>query len=339
MISKKNGTSKPEKEKVLANSYDLLGIIESFKDKLSSDSIDVLRKLSEDKVDSSCVNLIRAKDNSKIIKTIIDEYKAAQDAKVKNDQDLIELDGKISLDASAVEAAEMDIENSIEFTNDLSNLKHENQLIKDQIEQYDKLISDEDQKIANSEQSTEDSKMRYQEWRLALAASDAVQDSKNQYTSAMFNNLIDTVGDFWDEIDKGHSNADIEYDENTNQIQLRDKTSKTPILLKHSDGGGKASSGQFEKALLCMAFARASLTGLQMPVFIDDAMGDMDPKHKQRAIDSAATNFGQVIFVTNTEDTVLGKITPDCIIQTIGSKSEGKKSIVSGGFVVKFLHY
>ena len=34
------------------------------------------------------------------------------------------------------------------------------------------------------------------------------------------------------------------------------------ILLKHSDGGGKASSGQFEKALLA-AFARASLTGLQ----------------------------------------------------------------------------
>ena len=118
----------------------------------------------------------------------------------------------------------------------------------------------------------------------------------------MFNTLINTVKEFWKQIDNGHSNADIEFDSKTQQIQLRDRASNTPILLQHSDGGGKASSGQFEKALLCMAFARASLTGLNMPVFIDDAMGDMDPNHKERAIHSAASKFGQVIFVTNTKD-------------------------------------
>ena len=68
LISKKNGTSKvPEKEKVLANSYDLLGIIESFKDKLSSDSIDVLGSCLKIKL-IHLVNLIRARITQKSLR-------------------------------------------------------------------------------------------------------------------------------------------------------------------------------------------------------------------------------------------------------------------------------
>ena len=332
LISMKNKQSEiPDKEKVLASSFDINGVINAFKNIISKESINTLQKLTENPINSSCTTLVNSGDNKEDVKLIIDEYKSAQDAKIKNEQDLIELDTKISLDATAVEAATMDLENIIQFAKDKTQLEKSNQDIKDQIEIYDGLITKEDEKIANSKQSDVNSKSLYEQWQLALNVSNAVQTSKNQYISAMFNTLINTVKEFWKQIDNGHSNADIEFDSKTQQIQLRDRASNTPILLQHSDGGGKASSGQFEKALLCMAFARASLTGLNMPVFIDDAMGDMDPNHKERAIHSAASKFGQVIFVTNTKDSIVGKIQPECTILVEGSKKEGKKSISARG--------
>jgi hypothetical protein len=332
IISNKNKQSDiPDKEKVLANSFDISGMISAFENKLSDESVKALKELSENAFNSSCTTLINSYENKESVKLIIDEYKSAQDAKVKNEQDLIELDGKISLDATAVELAELDLTNAIDFAKDELELKRNNQEIKDQIEKYETLIVDEDKKIAGSKQSSTDSKSLYQQWQLALEASNAVQQSKNEYTSAMFNTLINKVKEFWKEIDDGHSNADIEFDEKTKKIQLRDLTSKTPFELKLSDGGGKASSGQFEKALLCMAFGRASLTGLHMPVFIDDAMADMDPNHKKRAINSAASSFGQVIFVTNTKDTIVENIDVGCTIRVEGSKSEGNKSITTVG--------
>ena len=50
--------------------------------------------------------------------------------------------------------------------------------------------------------------------------------------------------------------------------------------------------------------ARIKIIGMDLPVFMDDAMGDIDSNHKKRAIESAAKHFGQVIYLTNTTESV-----------------------------------
>ena len=103
LISMKNKQSEiPDKEKVLASSFDINGVINAFKNIISKESINTLQKLTENPINSSCTTLVNSGDNKKDVKLIIDEYKSAQDAKIKNEQDLIELDTKISLDATAV---------------------------------------------------------------------------------------------------------------------------------------------------------------------------------------------------------------------------------------------
>lgn len=330
LLSKNLENELPNKDQVLASAVDLGVVLDLFSDQLSDDSVSKLSELDKNSSLSNCIALVSAEENSTHVYPLLNEFKQAWDSKRDHEIAMAIMGSKMALDPTKVELAQKSMDDALTFQKDLVELQQENETIQAQIDEYLVKISAEDVKIASSTESGDLSLELYKQWQLALGAYNAVKNSKANYTDAMFEHLIGRIKKFWDEIDAGHSDADIEYDEETRSIYLLDKKTSTHVSLRHSDGGGAASSGQFEKALLCMAFARASLTGLHLPVFIDDAMGDMDPEHKQRAITSAAKHFGQVVFVTNTTDSVVGKVKLDHIIMTLGEKAKGTKSIEYG---------
>ena len=55
-----------------------------------------------------------------------------------------------------------------------------------------------------------------------------------------------------------------------------------------------------------------------------DWMGDIDSNHKKRAIEAAATHFGQVIYVTNSPETIEQHTNLDLKITCINPKQPSK---------------
>jgi len=314
----------PSKDSTAAEDLKLRAVINEFSSHLSPDSKDKLEKLIDTKSTLNCVKLLEAPDISSEIAIVCADLKNALASQLTAHAKQIEVNAEIQITPTEANTAKMHRQEGIEAAVEKTNLKNTNEQLQNQIDAYKEEMETQTEIIEDASAEGDSAVLLSKQLKIARGILSATRKARSKYVDTMFTKLVGVIQNFWSEIDAGHSKASIEYDSGERKIRLKDDASGEWIDLQYGDGEGDASSGQFEKSLLCMAMARIKIIGLEMPVFMDDAMGDIDPNHKKRAIDSAAKHFGQVIYVTNSPTTIESVTSLDLKITTVNPKTTNK---------------
>jgi len=327
-LMEKKGVEKnlPSRLSVMAKAYDVEAFLDEFEDYISDESIDAIKKITSDSSNQNAVTLLNAKDMKPEIEIICSKLNNSFLALDKAESNLLVKQGELTASKSDVRESKLTLQEIINLAEKKSNLSNKITLLESDYSETDDKITEQQTLLTEAEGSGEKAKLLSEEAEVAQNIINCIKKAESTYLSVMFNKQMESISQFWKEIDADHSKSDIIYDSEAEKIRLKDKLTDEWVDLKYSDSDGGASSGQFETALLCMALARAQQTGLGLPIFMDDAMGDMDANHKGRAIVSAAKKFGQVIFVTNTPATVRDHINVDFELETTHPKSD-KQSV------------
>lgn len=314
----------PSKDTATAKDLRLQTVLDEFGSYLSEDSKAELEKLIDPDSELNCVLLLDAPALASEIIILCDALKVSLTNLSQAEAKMLEVMSEISVKPGDASSAKLQKAEALASAQRKTILQEENKTIIDQIDMYKDQQQTQRDLISDASGEGDVATRLSEEIKIAEAICKATRQARNEYVNTMFDRLVNEIQNFWKEIDDGHSQASIEYDKETQQIKLKGNQHGEWIDLQYGDGEGDASSGQFEKALLCMAMARIKILGLEMPVFLDDAMGDIDPNHKKRAIESASKHFGQVIYTTNSPQTIEDLTKLDLKISTVNPKQPTK---------------
>jgi len=314
----------PDKDSTSAEHLRLRAVIDEFESHISTESKEKLEDLIDPSNELKCIRLLEAPDVISEMKIICTDFQTALENREKAESEKLAKEAESKISPTESQTAELTRQQAIDAAVEKERLIQDNLNKSDQIDIYQEQQEEQTKIIQAASDEGDNAALLVEELNVARAIASSTRSARKDYVQGQFEKSVEVIKDFWDEIDAGHSKASIEYDTDERAIRLKDDTSGEWIDLQYGDGEGDASSGQFEKSLLCMAMARIKIIGMDLPVFMDDAMGDIDPNHKKRAIESAAKHFGQVIYLTNTPESVEKLAKFELKIECINRKTSDK---------------
>jgi len=294
----------PDKNITQANHLGLDKLIEAFGEKMSKDSKEELEKIAATSESFKGIDLLRAKDNAKILHETTKDYREAWQDKDKKYAEW-SIKGNLSdLNLVTIEGDKLDAQTAVQLLEEKheldikkANLEAEKEEWLDKKDEFTSEISEDDGL------SEEQLSIMRRTWISERILKD-IKETKNNYEDFLFGLLIGRIKGYWNTItgeDSGFSII-LHSDDSGARITLKHVKTNKIVELKYSDADGTGSSGYYETAILCMALAKYSHSGIKLPVILDDAFGDMDNDHVNRTFECVSENFETLIFVTNSPE-------------------------------------
>lgn len=294
----------PDKDITQANHLGLEKLIQAFGEKMSKDSKEELEKIAATSESFKGIELLRAKDNAKILHETTKEYREAWQDKDKKYAEYAIKDNLSDINLITIEGDKIDASTAIEYAKELHELDKTKTILQaekeewlDKKDEFTSLISEDDGV------SEEQLSIMRRTWISERILKD-IRETKNEYEDFLFGLLIERIETYWNTITGENSGFSIilHGDDSGSRITLKHVKTNKIVELKYSDADGTGSSGYYETAILCMALAKYSHSGIKLPVILDDAFGDMDNDHVNRTFECVAENFDTLIFVTNSPE-------------------------------------
>jgi len=128
---------------------------------------------------------------------------------------------------------------------------------------------------------------------------DSIDNANHIYRTRMFEQTIERVKYFWNQIDQMKEYIPVLINEPIQQFALRNILDGSVRRVKIDSSSGNASGGESQLLLICTCLAVSESSGAKMPIVLDDCFTDVDEDTVKVLLKVVSNHFDSLIFVTN----------------------------------------